>query len=65
MRSPSMSGYRIAFFYTKHSFPTAVTTIDEVGQMLDANGNDTKVVQELLRHQSFEVTTDTYMPSPE
>jgi integrase len=29
--------------------------------LLAANGNDTKVVQELLRHQSFKVTTDTYM----
>jgi integrase len=29
--------------------------------LLAANGNDTKVVQELLRHQSFKVTTDVYM----
>jgi hypothetical protein len=54
-----------SLFYTKYSFPAAITTIDEVGHMLDANGNDTKVVQELLRHQSFKVTTDTYMPGPQ
>jgi integrase len=29
--------------------------------LLAANGNDTKVVQQLLRHQSFEVTTETHM----
>ena len=29
--------------------------------LLAANGNDTKVVQESLRHQSFNVTTDVYM----
>jgi integrase len=29
--------------------------------VLAANGNNPKVVQELLRHQSFKVTTDTYM----
>ena len=29
--------------------------------LLGANGNDTKIVQELLRHASLKVTTDTYM----
>jgi integrase len=29
--------------------------------LLSANGNNSKVLQELLRHASLKVTTDTYM----
>ena len=30
-------------------------------RLLDANGNDTKVVQERLQHASLNITTDVYM----
>jgi len=31
------------------------------GTLLNANGENAKVVQELLRHSSMKVTTDVYM----
>ncbi len=42
---------RVSFHTFRHTF----------GTLLNANGENTKVVQELLRHASMKVTTDVYM----
>jgi integrase len=42
---------RVAYHTFRHTF----------GTLLNANGENPKVVQELLRHANFKVTTDTYM----
>lgn len=42
---------RVSFHTFRHTF----------GTLLNANGENTKVVQELLRHASMKVTTDIYM----
>ena len=34
-----------------------------LGTLLNANGENPKVVQELLRHPSLKVTTDVYLPA--
>ncbi|MGB8886231.1 MAG: tyrosine-type recombinase/integrase [Candidatus Korobacteraceae bacterium] len=44
-------------------FPVALTHTfrHTFGTLLNANGENPKVVQELLRHASLKVTTDVYM----
>jgi len=34
---------------------------NDFGTLLNANGENTKVVQELLRHATMKVTTEVYM----
>jgi site-specific recombinase XerD len=50
--APSAAGItkRIGWHTFRHTFST----------LLKANGEDVKVVQELLRHASYKVTMDTY-----
>lgn len=42
---------QVSFHTFRHTF----------GTLLNANGENSKVVQELLRHASLKVTTDVYM----
>lgn len=42
---------QVAFHTFRHTF----------GTLLNANGENPKVVQELLRHASLKITTDVYM----
>lgn len=42
---------QVSFHTFRHTF----------GTLLNANGENPKVVQELLRHTSLKVTTDVYM----
>lgn len=44
-------GKHVSYHTFRHTF----------GTLLNANGENTKVVQELLRHASMKVTTDVYM----
>jgi integrase len=44
-------GKNVSYHTFRHTF----------GTLLNANGENPKVVQELLRHASLKVTTDVYM----
>jgi len=52
---PALKRAAIAKHVTYHTFRHTF------GTLLNANGENAKVVQELLRHASLKVTTDVYM----
>ncbi len=57
--------HQVARLSTSSTTITSSRTIDTFrhtfGTLLNANGENPKVVQELLRHASLKVTTDVYM----
>jgi integrase len=52
---PAIKRAKVAKKVTYHTFRHTF------GTLLNANGENSKVVQELLRHASLKVTTDVYM----